>query len=246
MDHESHLSLTESFKRYFSIEIASSSEQKALVYGIRFRVYCEEFNYEAVDKFPQRLEMDEYDELSRHCLIRHRQSGAPAGCVRLVPATIADGVSLELPLEKHCRASLDFEQLPQLNLKREHQCEISRLAVDTAFRRRTGEGLTRFGEINGLHFSTQERRTFSLIAVACFLAATAMTKLDDRTQVFAMMEPFLPRMMQRSGILFQRIGKDMDYHGIRAPYFITTQSALENMQIELKELYQWIQQALVS
>jgi len=246
MSEASSLSLVESFTRYFSVEIARTAEQKALVYGVRFRVYCEEFNYEAVDKFPQRLETDEYDEFSRHCLIMHRASGRPAGCVRLVPATLVSGARLLLPLEKHCGPSLDVERLQALNLKREQQCEISRLAVDTAFRRRTGESLTRFGEINGLHFSTQERRTFSLIAVACFLAATAMTKMDDRTQVFAMMEPFLPRMMQRSGIVFQRIGRDMDYHGIRAPYFITTQSALDSMQLELKELYEWIQQALIT
>lgn len=244
MNAEPKLSLTESFKRYFSIEIANTPEQKELVYGVRYRVYCEEFNYEAVDKYPQRLEIDEYDKFSSHCLIMHRETGAPAGCVRLVPATVSTGNDRELPLEKYCGSSLDATQVKELNLDREKLCEISRLAVDTAFRRRTGETLTRYGEINGLHFSAQEQRTFSLIAVACFLAATAMTKMQDRTQVFAMMEPFLPRMMQRSGINFQRIGKDMDYHGIRAPYFITTQSAIDNMQVELKDLYQWIQDKL--
>jgi len=75
MSEASSLSLVESFTRYFSVEIARTTEQKALVYGVRFRVYCEEFNYEAVDKFPQRLETDEYDEFSRHCLIMHRASG---------------------------------------------------------------------------------------------------------------------------------------------------------------------------
>jgi len=243
MNNELKLSLAESFDRYFKIEMAVSETQKRLVYGIRYRVYCEEFKYEAVDLFPNKLEEDEYDQESRHCLIIHRGSGLPAGCVRLVPATGPSDIA-PLPLEKYCRSSLDYEFIDRINLDRSTVCEISRLAVDTAFRRRTGETLTRFGEINGLYVSAQEQRTFSLIAVACFLAATALTEIDNRTNVFAMMEPFLPRMMHRSGIDFQRVGTEMDYHGIRAPYFITTQSALNNMHRDLFELYHCIRQSL--
>jgi len=243
MNEEANQKLVENFEHYFRIVLASSQAEKDQVYGIRYRVYCEEFKYEALDLFPDRLEVDEYDPYSKHCLIIHRSSNLPAGCVRLVPAM--GGTELApLPLEKYCNNSIDHEQVARLNLKRDTVCEISRLAVDTAFRRRTGESLTRFGELNGLHFSPQEQRTFSLIAVACFLAATALTELDGRTNVFAMMEPFLPRLMHRSGIDFHRVGRDVDYHGIRAPYFITTQSALENMDGNLRELYKWIKVSL--
>ena len=76
-----------------------------------------------------------------------------------------------------------------------------------------------------------------MIAITGFLAATAITELTHKTNVFAMMEPFLPRMLKRSGIIFERVGGDMDYHGIRAPYFIRTQSALDNMRPDLHELY---------
>jgi len=243
MNHEPNLSLVESFSRYFSVELATSEAQKQEVYGVRYRVYCEEFKYEAVDLFPDKLEVDEYDEYSRHCLIKHRETGRPAGCVRLVPA-LDSRDKAPMPLEKYCGSSLDQALIDSLKLERQTLCEISRLAVDGAFRRRTGETLTRFGEITGLHFSPQEQRTFSLIAVACFLAATVLTEIDKRTNVFAMMEPFLPRMMHRSGIDFHRVGKDIDYHGIRAPYFITTQSALDNMHPDLLELYQWVKQSI--
>ncbi|MGY6277098.1 PEP-CTERM/exosortase system-associated acyltransferase [Methylomonas sp. MgM2] len=243
MSDESKISLTESFEHYFKIELAISEAQKRLVYGIRYRVYCEEFKYEAEDKFPDELEEDDYDRYSRHCLVIHRKSGLAAGCVRLVPATGSCELD-PLPLERYCSSSLDHEYIDRLNLDRSTVCEISRLAVDAAFRRRSGETLTRFGEINGLNISAQEQRTFSLIAVACFLAATALTEIDNRTNVFAMMEPFLPRMMHRSGIDFQRVGKEIDYHGIRAPYFITTQSALLNMHKDLLDLYYWIKQSL--
>lgn len=243
MNNESNLNLTESFERYFKVELANSDIQKEQVYRVRYRVYCEEFKYEAVDLFPDGMEKDEYDQNSRHCLVIHRNSGMPAGCVRLVPAMGEPDVA-PLPLEKYCRSSLDHQYLSQLNLDRSTVCEISRLAVDGAFRRRPGETLTRYGQLNGLYISAQEQRTFSLIAVSCFLAATALTEIDNRTNVFAMMEPFLPRMMHRSGIDFHQIGKDIDYHGIRAPYFITTQSALTNMHRDLLELYFWIKQSI--
>jgi len=245
MNKDMKLSLTESFERYFKVELAISEAQKKLVYGIRYRVYCEEFKYESVDRFSDQLETDKYDLDSRHCLIIHGSSGLPAGCVRMVPA-LGGRQQAPLPLERYCSSSLDQESLDQLKLDRATVCEISRLAVDTAFRRRTGETLTRFGEIEGLSVSAQEQRTFSLIAVACFLAATAMTEIDGRTNVFAMMEPFLPRMMHRSGIDFRRVGKEMNYHGIRAPYFITTQSVLTNMHRDLFDLYRWIKHSLES
>jgi len=203
-------------------------------------VYCDEFGYESIDKFPNEEEKDEFDSFSLHCLIMHKSSGLPAGCVRLVPAIDNQNKAVLLPLEVHCDDSLDHEYIDSLNLDRQTVCEISRLAIDCLFRRRTGEELTRFGEVSGLDCTKQEQRTFSLIAIAAFLAATALTDISHKTNVFAMMEPFLPRMMKRSGIHFIKSGTDMDYKGIRAPYFIQTQSALENMSDDLKELYIWI------
>lgn len=231
--------LSECFKRFFAVDYAATLEQKQKVYGIRYRVYCEEFRYESADRFPEKMEHDEFDVSALHCLISHRRSGTPAGCVRLVP-TEGDFKTTPLPFEKHCVNSLDWRFVNNLNVKRNEICEISRLAVDGAFRRRSGEALTRFGEVDAMDFSRQEQRSFSLIAVAGFLAATALTELTGRTNVFAMMEPFLPRLMKRSGIIFQRSGEDIDYHGIRAPYFIKTQAALDSMRPELRNLYDWI------
>lgn len=228
--------LSENFLRYFDVQFAKSEQQRGDVFGIRYRVYCEEFAYEPADEFPDMQETDAFDGASLHALIYHKSSGRPAGCVRMVTPT-GPGNEDALPFEQNCGEALDRELIDGLHLERTRVCEISRLAVDGAFRRRSGEQLTRYGEVDGLDCSQQERRTFSLIAVTCFLAATALTDISGRTNVFAMMEPFLPKLLQRSGIEFQRVGQDIDYHGIRAPYFITTQSALDNMRADLKELY---------
>ena len=232
-------SLTESFLHYFTIDLAITPAQKESVYKIRYRVYCEEFGYEPADHFPDRMEFDEYDDHSLHCLITHKSSGRPAGCVRLIPAVV-DGNSEMLPFEEACAESLDTVFIQAMNLDQKSVCEISRLAVDGAFRRRSGETKTRFGGVDALDCTHQEKRTFDLIAVAGFLAATALSDLAYRTYVFAMMEPFLPRLLKRSGIIFQKVGEDIEYHGVRAPYFIRTQSALDNMRPDLKNMYEAI------
>ncbi|MDF1584116.1 MAG: PEP-CTERM/exosortase system-associated acyltransferase [Methyloprofundus sp.] len=231
--------LIEDFERYFRIELVTSEEQAKAAYAVRYRVYCEEFEYEATDLFPDQLETDEFDEQSLHCLIIHKERDIVAGCIRLVSVNLNNENGL-LPFEKFCQKSLDTELINSFHLERNTQCEISRLAVDGAFRRRPGEAPTRFGEIESIDCTKQEQRTFSLIAVSAFLAATALTELTHKTNVFAMMEPFLPRLFKRSGFLFERVGSDMDYHGIRALYFTTTQSALDNMRPDLRELYDWV------
>ncbi len=236
---EKPATLIDDFVRYFRVELVTTEEQLKLAYGVRYRVYCEEFNYEATDLFPDKMESDEFDEQSLHCLIIHKATDRAAGCVRLVPVNKNHENGL-LPLEKFCKDSLDTEKIEKLNIDRNSVCEISRLAVDGAFRRRPGETATRFGGIESIDCTKQEQRTFSLIALSAFLAGGALTYITHKTNVFAMMEPFLPRLLKRTGIEFGRVGSDMDYHGIRAPYFVTPQSAMDNIQPDIKDMYNWV------
>ncbi len=55
------------------------------VYQIRYRVYCEEFQYEP-PILSRCQETDEFDATSSHCLVMHKATGMPAGCARLVQA----------------------------------------------------------------------------------------------------------------------------------------------------------------
>jgi N-acyl amino acid synthase of PEP-CTERM/exosortase system len=237
-------SIAESFDRFFSVTLADSDELLKQTQKIRFNVYCKEFGYEDRTHFPDGLEIDEFDKQSTHALIVHRATLTPAGCVRMVP-TLRDCPDSPLPFEKHCVDSLDRQFLDSLGLDRSTVCEISRLAVDGTFRRRGAkERQTRFGHVEDLQFSSAEKRTLPMIAVAAYLAATAITERTGNTNVFAMMEPFLPRLLSRSGINFEQAGERIEYHGTRAPYFITTQSALETMNPHLRDLYDMIRHQL--
>jgi len=231
-----HFSLTEDFRRFFKVSLATTPEEKQAVYRLRYRVYCEELEYEQAESFPDKLEHDEFDDRSLHCLVIHRRSGLAAGCVRLVRA-LGDNNHTPLPIEKHCAHSLDPATVGFMKHNRGTICEISRLAVDGRFRRRFGEDRSQLGELDALDFCHQELRTFSLVATASFMAATALTELTGCNNIFAMMEVFLPKVLARSGLHFERAGQEIDYHGWRAPYFITTQTAIEHMRPELKDFY---------
>jgi len=226
-------SLVEDFQRYFNLELATTPAQLESVYRIRYRVYCEEFRYESADAFPDQMESDEFDAVSRHCLVLHKASGMPAGCARLV---LANDQQL-MPMEKFCRDAIDADRIRAFDDKRETICEFSRLGVDGAFRRRMGERESRFGEISALDCSKREQRTFSLIAVATILSALAMSEIIGRRHCFAMMEPFLPRLLRRSGLIVHPAGREVEYHGARSPYYFETREIVSGMAEELQEFY---------
>ena len=235
MDKKSE-SLVEDFKRYFNLELATTPLQLQSVYRVRYRVYCEEFGYERADAFPDQLETDEFDAHSRHCLVVHKSTDMPAGCARLV---LADEQSL-LPMEKFCSSAIDEDIIRSFDGRRHTVCEFSRLGVDGAFRRRPGERESRFGELSALDYSQRELRTFSLIAVAAILSALAMSDLIGRPHCFAMMEPFLPRLLKRSGLVVHPAGTEIEYHGVRSPYFFETAENVDVMSDDLRAFYAFI------
>jgi N-acyl amino acid synthase of PEP-CTERM/exosortase system len=210
---------------------------------IRYRVYCEEFGYESPERFPDGMEADEFDEAATHCLVTHNGSGLAAGCVRICPASVK-GSSNVMPYEKWCSGSLDEAPLIAFRAPREHLCEASRFAVDGIFRRRPGEAMTRFGKALLWELTDSERRTFPLISVGLTLGAAVMAERLKRPNLFALMEPFLPRLLTRFGVHFHRVGRDIDYHGIRAVYAIDTDEFVRTMGQEFRQLYSWITESV--
>lgn len=239
MDDSSKTSLVEDFAQYFDLELAKAPEQLANVFAVRYRVYCEEFGYEPTAAHPDKLERDEFDDDSDHCLVVHKSTLLPAGCARLVHAT----EDSQLPMEKFCADALNQEVFRSFDGKRHTMCEFSRLGVDGAFRRRAGEKVSRFGEISALDIGKREQRTFSLIAVATILSAFAMSEMIERPNCFAMMEPFLPRLLLRSGIVVHPAGSEIEYHGLRAPYFFETTETIAGMAPDLQDFYAIIREA---
>lgn len=238
--------IAEHFQRYFTVTPATTTALKHAVYRLRYDVYCTEFNYEPIENFPDGMERDEYDSKALHVLVRHKTTGLAAACTRLI-TTDPSNSATPLPLERYCKHSLNIDYLNKLNLPRRSICEASRLSVNKYFRRRHGRhgrGETHYGNIESLEFSEQEQRTFPFISVSISLATTALTELTDRPYMFAMMEPFLPRLLQRIGYNFEQVGEITDYHGKRAAYLQETSAVLQNLRPELRDLYCEIRKSL--
>jgi len=235
-------SLADAFLTYFDVSLATTLEQREQVARMRYRVYCKEFGYENAEEFPDRLEVDEFDAYSLHCMVTHKRSGLTAGCVRL----ICGSESQVLPLEKYCLNSMYLEYMDALTSNPSNVCEFSRLAVDTSFRRRRGEDHTRIGEYDSLDCSHQERRTFSLIGIVSFNSAVVVASLNSPQHIIGMMELNVPRLLRRSGLLVEQAGDYMEYHGQRAPYYLSTEVAVDNMREDLRVLYDTIHSRLAA
>lgn len=224
------LSRLEQFNQYFEVTPAMTRMQRDQVYQIRYRVYCEEFGYEPTEDFSNHQEVDEFDCQSMHCLVTHRESGVPVGCVRVV---LAEGND-RMPMEAHAGDVIDRKFIDSFKGRRDTICEISRLAVDGAFRRRRREQETRFGNVDAVGVSEWERRTFPLIALSLMIGAGALADSLGRSHCFAIMEPFLPVMMRRAGIHFRRVGADFEFRGVRAPYYGDMEELFDNAPAELR------------
>ena len=224
------------FTSRFHIVIANTHKLREEVYKIRYKVYCQELNYEREEDFPDGMEHDIYDQRSIHCLLKHRSTQLYAGCVRLI-LTDPYNEDATLPLEKVCRRQLQLDILPRYAFG-----EVSRLAVTAEFRKRQGETQTGPSLSAGAsEFSEEERRFFPLIAPSLYLAATSLALEVGLDRVFALMEPRLARHLRRFGIKFQQTGDFVEFHGQRGIYQVVRDVVLTSMNSTSFDLFKSLQ-----
>ena len=232
-------SLADLFETHFEVVPANQSHLLEKVFRIRHQVYCEELGFEP--NRTSRLEHDEFDKNSVHCLLLHKASQTYVGCVRLV---LADSQAPELgfPFEQVCGSSSRWA-VDQAGRKK--YGEISRLAITANFRRPRNFGAPLDGMPPKPEARDEEaRRLFPSIAVGLYLAVAAMGLSKGLDGVFAMMEPRLARQLSHFGIHCEQAGNAVEHRGTRAPYFISRNSLLDNLKFECKTLLSKIQGCL--
>jgi len=227
----------------FVLAISPKVKRKAL--ALRHEVFLQELHYKMREDQSHHLETDEYDETSIHCLIEHKRSGLPAGCMRLViPSNDHKSPFYKLPVEIQGREKLNHSVLDPGKMLRHQLCEVSRLAISRKFRsRQAGESHTSI-IFDGQGFSSQEARTFPLIAIGLFLCTYSLVGLTGRRHVFAMMESRLPRLLALSGFHFTKASDDIEYHGLRNAYYIDHSKAEKEIHDDLMPLYLHIRNEL--
>ncbi|GAA0304282.1 hypothetical protein GCM10009128_24520 [Psychrosphaera haliotis] len=229
------------FSEYLQPIVAHNEYLKSKAFEIRHNVYCEELGFEECNE--EKQESDDFDLHSIHCVIQHRSTKRFAGTVRIVYSL---SEKQQLPLEKYCLDSIDHPTLIPTNFPRHKICEISRLAVPNEFRKRQSDQFkgAATGGINESEYSEKELRCFPFIAIGLYLSAASIVMSKDIEHVFVMMEPRLARSLKFVGIEFQQIGPVVDYHGKRAPYYISPKMLLNSLTPGFKKLFRGIQKEL--
>lgn len=230
--------IAEHFTKFLEPQIAVNKKLQEEAFKIRHTVYCEELAFEEIKEGGQ--EKDEFDKQSIFSLIKHKPTNNYTSCVRLVQILQKEQL---LPIEKYCLDSITDEKLHPRNFNRNEICEISRLAVKADFRRRKtdkfkGSGT---GAIEETTYSEVELRCFPFIAIGLYMAAATMAIESGLKHVYVMMEPRLARSMKFVGIKFQPLGAPIEYHGLRAPYYINPEIFLSNLSPGFKHLYKVIE-----
>ena len=242
VDHDAK-NIAEHFTKFLEPQVALNEELRQEVFKIRHNVYCEELAFEEVKD--EGMEQDEFDPQSIFCMIKHKPSNIYTSCVRLVKSSSKDEL---LPIEKFCIDSIQDKSLHPDNFEREEIGEISRLAVKADFRRRKSDQFkgSAVGAISESTYSETELRCFPFIAIGLYMSAATLGINTGVKHAYVMMEPRLARSMKFVGIKFHQLGDAIDYHGLRAPYYINPEIFMENLSPGFKSLYQRIEQDLIS
>lgn len=221
------IALADKFAHYFDTHVANTAQEKNLGYRLRHRVYCDEFHYLQPRHDDNGLEQDEYDPYALHVLLNHRPSGMPAGYFRLLlNSSMPQG--LALPFERFCADSLYDHIIDPRQLPSHSYAELSRLVVPSLFRRRHNEQYARV-PIGDNHIEETDPRNYPMITIALLLAAGMLVEDMGMEYLFAMLEPRVARMLRQHEIPFFRIGNLIEYHGVRAPFFMRTHELRERL-----------------
>ncbi len=232
-------SFVQDFEKYFEVRLANTEALKRIVYKIRYDVYCVELGWEK--NCPVDVEKDIYDEHSIYCLLEHKRTQTFAGCIRLVTASKKH----KLPFEVNCKAAIDSDLISLSTLDRLKIGEVSRLAVPAEYRKRKNDGIDSFSNHNEVlrqdsTYTQEERRHFPSIAIGLYLSSLAYADLLGLEYVFVILEPRLRRNLRRYGIVGEKGGKQIDYHGLRGLFFLRMENLTKHFSGEILEFYQLV------
>jgi len=221
------------FLNEFSASIAAGNlHTRDEVAKLRYHVFCQEFEFEPANK--QQRELDHCDDYAEFALIKSARDQQAAGCLRVIMPKHDDQL---LPMEQHCRQAIERSHFNLAGLPREEICEVSRLAVHADFR---GDSLK-----NRSMSASQKKKTnqyASLVSVSLLAMAAMIAQKHGRQHVLSMMEPRLARGLRLGGIPVKQAGDVVEYHGKRAPFYVTADDMLSGIAWKHPDLIETIEQ----
>ena len=245
--------VTPHFSDYFDFFANQSEQEKQAVFKLRHEVYTQECGFFDSDGI---FESDQFDDHSLFCLIQHKSSKHVVGAIRLVQSN-SDQQSLPIEI-LFDQASLDQSYVPNVH-DRNKICEISRLAVNDKFRRKNIKKKLNQQEHsrrlnftrklkNAGYYSKQEIEAScnQFISIALFFATAVMVKLYQKSKVYIIIEPRLAKQLKYAGMKFKKIGPTINYHGERAPFYLTFEQFYKDLPDGFKPLFHNIESSILS
>lgn len=238
--------LLSAFNQYFELIHANTDDLRREVYRLRYQVYVLETGFEHDEGCPcetardgeiLHLEKDAYDVHSDHYLVQHRRTGVYAATARLILPD-STGANSEYPIELHCP---DIRRVTGVEA-RARLGEISRFAVSKVFKRRIGE-LGSLAGVSGdtdMYFEDDEKRVLPHISLGLIAAVIRMASEHGIVYLYAVMEPALIRLVGRFGVIFERVGPDVEYHGLRVPCVTDMVQCVDHIQLEAPSVWELV------
>jgi len=223
------------FKEHFELAQALTPELEDEVYRLRRRVYVDELGFER-PSFDGR-EPDEFDEHSRHLLLRSVKTGIAAGCIRLVMAR-PDQPHLPLPFEKIFAAAGNHRDV-RSSVPRRSIAEISRLTLAREFRRR--RRVEARGDVAHQGFGKPECPSYPYVQLGLYLGAIALARQLGLARLYLLTEPRLLVHFRRIGFPVQKIGGPVEHRGLRVLSTADVVDPVKQLPFFMRPLYKVIE-----
>ena len=213
----------------FETVLCDTDEARDYHYQLRYKVFCEETQFEDPDAFPDGRESDEYDDAATHFLIWDRLSRHWVGAMRLVDAKLTP-----LPSERICQT-----ELTGLENARQRSVEFSRLAILKDSRRAPDASDFTLPERNGLacpetlpiYFSQEKNEVLLRLLWATF--EWGLT--NDIDYCYGIITAPLARLLKRFGVPLEVVGTEVRHRGVRRPHRYHVGEAKAGMGATLPE-----------
>lgn len=193
------------------------------VYGLRYKVYVEEWGFEKKEDHPGGIERDAFDEDSVHFIVRRKGEEQVIGTIRMITSS-----DKGFPIEKHCSLDVNLS-----DYNRSRIGEISRLAVSKEYRKRVTDKVYFDGKTvdeNAIsNMYSGNRKMSNDIVLGLYKCIYLESLARGNEFLLAVMAKGLYSLLRRVGILFEPIGPEQHYHGLRTPYLGRINSMLAEL-----------------
>lgn len=226
----------------FEVVPARSDRLKRAVFNLRYNLYCEHNKFLDKDDYPDKMEIDMFDEEATHFALIYKRTGKVVGTIRvLVPDPMRPLTSFET--QKYC----DHPML-QIENRVMGTCEISRFCMDPYFLRREEDGnlLPAYHEQEWNNEGNKRsampflRRRIPYAPLGLFMAAFEVALDHDLTNCITFIEPDHLESLDRLGFDFRVLGPRINVHGEQQPLVFNIKSTLDSMAIHNRECWEVI------